>query len=653
MTHSKSGHSGSHEAATVHLLRGKSQNFEKSTGLHATDPVELSEARIPTTALEESQLSDAGTCLPEGTFGNAAQIQGQGPYGSSAQEGSQAATSVESGTASKLGVAHESGASTQSRRPLSPSESGYERVPLSAQRQGGLAASNAPEPTVKRPMKRRRINEPLNGKPSAPSPTETDRALQPEDPNGLLPSEKENFAQNSQIATHNFVPGNKANQSRRKTKNISRTLLGRSQQTSQELDLPPIDPAISTSNIINGQNTQSTLPIKGKKTLSRASSYLAAENAAADVVANAVQGSLNRRRKGPGRKRRKTPEGAEAAQIESSAVRMVDLCKDTHTGKRSLREKELKDIDEKAKTVRRQVQSGKDKDAREHPSPQSESSQHMRRTQDPGDASRSHDITGGSDRHKQSKRPRENRPVPALDKERDVSNNTPVSTHAQPATRIVNGEIVLDESSLRIDRHAHAVAGQIGEALEAVEESELTRQVTAGSWLKRDKSGSWTEELTELLYEGLRMFGTDFGMISKMFAGKSRHAIKRKFCLEERLSPTRIEATLRGERLEVGLEEFSQRTNTIYEDPKELELEMAEDRQKLEDEQAHEKEALEEAQRKRAEEAAAESAAVGGDSSLKENGGRKRRTRENVSFVEGKIGTSLRATRKPRVRPKK
>ena len=56
----------------------------------------------------------------------------------------------------------------------------------------------------------------------------------------------------------------------------------------------------------------------------------------------------------------------------------------------------------------------------------------------------------------------------------------------------------------------------------------------------------WNDEETDRFYDALRMFGTDFFIISKMFAPKTRRQIKTKFVREERLDPTRVNDALMG-----------------------------------------------------------------------------------------------------------
>ena len=648
VTHLEDGLGGSVDIPSVQKPQKEPVDLERSSSQNATTSAEPSKTRLAnSTASRESHLRDVGTCTTKGTLGEVIQRQEQELYRNLEHESNEATPSRDSSTASETRLTRERDASTEPTHPLLPSELSREGRQVSAQIEDRAQAINALVSTAERPAKRRRIQERLDAVSSQPLPAETAQAI----PNKRRSSIARQGTQLPVGSAQNTIPstisGDNADGSPHNAKIISKPWPGRSQKNSEGLNSTPIDPVISTSNIVPGQNAQSTVPAGGKKISSRRRARLTAEDAAAAVVADVTQSSPNRRRKRSGRKRQETPEGAEAVQIESSAVKMVDLCKDSGTGKRSLREKEFKELDEKAKCAKRQGPNATEKDVHQDSSSQREPYQQNREDQDPENGLRPLHTVLTSDDLMQGAGTREARAGRAIDKEHDTFDHGPESAHLHPATRIVNGEIVLDESSLRIDRRANAIGVQIGQALEAVEESELTRQVTAGSWLKRDKSGSWNVELTELLYEGLRMFGTDFGMISKMFAGKSRHAIKRKFCLEERLSPARVEATLRGERLEVDLDQFSHRTNTVYEDPQELENEIAEDRQKLEDEQAREKQAMEEARKKRAEEAAAESAVAGRDSSGKENRRRKRRNREDVKFIEGEVQRSVRAPKKP------
>lgn len=118
------------------------------------------------------------------------------------------------------------------------------------------------------------------------------------------------------------------------------------------------------------------------------------------------------------------------------------------------------------------------------------------------------------------------------------------------------GNIVIDEASLVV------TAGGVNMHEEASARNVTTvefgsNHVTSMSFKKREKSARWTEEDTELFYEGLRKFGTDFNMISTLFMDKrSRKQIKLKFKKEERNVPSRVDAALR-QRSRISVEELA------------------------------------------------------------------------------------------------
>lgn len=251
------------------------------------------------------------------------------------------------------------------------------------------------------------------------------------------------------------------------------------------------------------------------------------------------------------RQRATTPEDAESYEITPTAVKMSDLCRDLPRGKKSKREVELRNMD-RAQADRKRNGVGKE----------SESSASKENTEDV---------------------------LAKADEERDRAE---AESQTGPQMRIVNGEIVLDSSSLQIDRHANAARN--AEDLEEVEENPLTRRINAGSFGKKSKAESWDEEMTDLFYRGLRMFGTDFMMISKMFPGRTRRQIKLKFSNEERKYPERIKETLLGPGESISLETYSELTNTVYDDPKIIQQELDEEKKRIEEEHAKEKEAQQE-----------------------------------------------------------
>lgn len=303
------------------------------------------------------------------------------------------------------------------------------------------------------------------------------------------------------------------------------------------------------------------------------------EDAAAAIVADAMGPSKKRKSGGrPGRRRQLTPEGAETVRITPSLVKMADLCKDLRTGKKSKRETELQGMDQK-ELARKEEERRILREGGQLPTPA------------PVDD------------------------VPDRLAESDAQ--APQHGHLVPQTRIRNGVIEVDPDSLVLDRHAHAAQNAV--EVEIREENTLTRRITSGTWMKREKNESWNEGFTDRFYQGLRMFGTDFEMISKLFPGRTRRSIKLKFCKEEKLDKEKIKQTLLGPREPVDMVKFSEMTNTEYKDPKEFERELQEDRRNLEEQQAREREAHDELVRQKDAEVAAESAAAGGGSSAKEN----------------------------------
>ena len=375
------------------------------------------------------------------------------------------------------------------------------------------------------------------------------------------------------------------------------------QDEGQEIEDDVQDPQEGASQNLSSPKTNTA------KRSAKSRRKKAIEDAAAAVVENAVQGSSQSvQKRGRHSRRAVTPDEAQYVRIDVAETKMADLCKDGGTGQKSSADKIIRENERAAieKKKQQEVQS----------------------------------IVGQADEPTtQALEVRESR----LDRlDREWRQREEAMANIVPQQRIINGEIVLDTSSLRIDRHAMAAVERDAEQLESVEEDEYTRKVNSSLGLKRDKSGGWNEMLLDRFYDGLRMFGTDFGMISKMFPGRTRHAIKLKFCREEREDYPRIRAALLGEVLPVELEEFQKLTGEEYEDPAVLERDIEEDKKRLEEEQELEKQAIEAARRERAEQAEAERlAAQAEESSSKENrrqrkkkGGKARKRREKGEKVQ-------------------
>lgn len=243
------------------------------------------------------------------------------------------------------------------------------------------------------------------------------------------------------------------------------------------------------------------------------------------------------------RKRETTPEGADTVEILPNVIKMSELCKDLKTGKKSNREIALRKLE-----LEEQERKQKEKDGTPA-TPQ----------------------VSKAEGNKEPERP-------------EKANG--------PVMRIVNGEIVLDAASLQVDRHADA-ARDAGE-MDVVEENQLTRKINQATYGKRSKTETWDEEMTDLFYRGLRMFGTDFMVISKLFPGRSRRQIKLKYNNEERKDAQRINDALFGPREIIDIEAYSLLTNEKYDDPKVIQQELDDEKAKIEEQHEKEKKLQEE-----------------------------------------------------------
>ncbi|KAL3964490.1 hypothetical protein ACCO45_001494 [Purpureocillium lilacinum] len=261
----------------------------------------------------------------------------------------------------------------------------------------------------------------------------------------------------------------------------------------------------------------------------------------------------------PRRARSLTPEDAESQLVDLQQLRMADLTKDLRIGKKFSRHDELR---ERERQARLKAKLGKDGDQTEREGSASASPMPDGRTKKSA-------TPGGS-----------STPAPA----------------SGPQFRIVDGQIVVDQSSLVMDRHARAAAAQAGEDMETIEENDFTRLITSSSFMNTSKlkgPNIWTDQETELFYRGLRMFGTEFEMISKMFPGKQRRHVKLKFNREERHNPKRIDAALIGEKtIKMDIAEYKAFTGAEYESVETIEAEQRKiqegyeaERQRIADEQ--------------------------------------------------------------------
>ncbi|KAH7087381.1 hypothetical protein FB567DRAFT_344812 [Paraphoma chrysanthemicola] len=219
-----------------------------------------------------------------------------------------------------------------------------------------------------------------------------------------------------------------------------------------------------------------------------------------------------------------------------------------------------------------------------------------------------------------------------------------------PQYRLIDGQIHIIPTSTFVDREGDADREM--QNYEVVEERDLTSRITSRSFLKKNRrfpnefllpgqGKKWTADDTQLFYQGLRNFGTDFQMISHMFPGSTRRSIKLKFTREERENPDTIRECLHGQSEIVGNWDSFMATSQMEEEQLEkvdtIKLEMdayeAEMREKI---AAATAETLERKRQQR-EAGLLDDEAEGNDASNKENGKGKRKNKgkqKQVTFQD-------------------
>ena len=306
------------------------------------------------------------------------------------------------------------------------------------------------------------------------------------------------------------------------------------------------------------------------------------------------------------RKRAKTPPNAESAKIAPNDVQMADLCRDNHAGKKSTREARLEEHERDQKAA----------EAREL----------LRELMGEGNGAPNEEPSEAA-----SAKPRKSR--------LEQRAKSPEIDLLAPRVRVVNGQIVQDDSSRVVDRHAAAAHGRDDSDVEEREEDELTRRVNSASYMKRLPSLRWTADMTEQFYEGLRLFGTDFMMMATLFPGFTRRQLKLKFSKEERLNEAIIKQLLLHERKTPDLAELQRLANVTYRDPAEVERELEEDRKRLEEEARIEREAQEQLERERQEQVDREALRDGGEGGWNaKDGERSESTGKSKQKKEANVG---------------
>ena len=124
--------------------------------------------------------------------------------------------------------------------------------------------------------------------------------------------------------------------------------------------------------------------------------------------------------------------------------------------------------------------------------------------------------------------------------------NDKSTTTAGPVVQIINGEIVLQESSMLVPNARKSVAEVEEEFQHVVEEEGNTTTVGASynSFVSRRKPQHWTVEETKLFYKALRQVGIDFATMEVYFEKRTRKQLKRKYHTENTKNPHLIALAL-------------------------------------------------------------------------------------------------------------
>lgn len=416
---------------------------------------------------------------------------------------------------------------------------------------------------------------------------------------------------------------------------------GMSPETGDEVDLQSEDSVVPVSadgeagepNLGNdapagtGKKPRRTRKDKGKPRAPRTNQSLPAEGGQGDAAAStATQPQQKRRQKRApvgsgsaengqavaedgttttrrrGRPRSPTPPGAEEVTIDTSKVTMDELTKDHPRGQLSEIEKQMRTMDWD-EILRRRREEARELIVR--PTGMTEGERHrseagrdqaeceVEKDQDEGALSRNSEALKAIQAAKAD-----------MDEEGDIIDEDDdnadglddlereINQGSQGGggglrMRMINGHMELDPETVVVDRRAQAALNDA--AAEEIEENDLTKHITRFSFLnarRRDpaertrgliKSDRWGEDETNRFYDALRMFGTDFFIISKMFPGKTRRHIKKKFVREERADPERVNKALVGGSVKMSMSVYMEETMTeesMYKDPKAVQEEL-------------------------------------------------------------------------------
>lgn len=108
------------------------------------------------------------------------------------------------------------------------------------------------------------------------------------------------------------------------------------------------------------------------------------------------------------------------------------------------------------------------------------------------------------------------------------------------------------------------------------EENDISKQVNYGSYRHKERVFSWSADAYNKLFEGLSIFGLDFGMIATIIPGSSRMQVKKKFEKLDRNKETSLlitEALRKSNRKRITVAEIEEVRGKKLVDPDEFDRE--------------------------------------------------------------------------------
>eukprot|EP00216_Chloropicon_sp_CCMP2111_P002600 CAMPEP_0198237896 /NCGR_PEP_ID=MMETSP1446-20131203/3657_1 /TAXON_ID=1461542 ORGANISM="Unidentified sp, Strain CCMP2111" /NCGR_SAMPLE_ID=MMETSP1446 /ASSEMBLY_ACC=CAM_ASM_001112 /LENGTH=439 /DNA_ID=CAMNT_0043920175 /DNA_START=87 /DNA_END=1406 /DNA_ORIENTATION=- len=109
-----------------------------------------------------------------------------------------------------------------------------------------------------------------------------------------------------------------------------------------------------------------------------------------------------------------------------------------------------------------------------------------------------------------------------------------------PQVQVVDGQIVINRESLSMKAQVQSMV----RPERRVEES--GNKLSAFSYSGYLAPEKWTKPDTDLFFQALSQFGTDFSLIQTLFPSRARRQIKSKFRREEKRDPARVEQALKS-----------------------------------------------------------------------------------------------------------